>query len=351
MPDSLTTRRDSVPIAHDNRPPGWRQRITGVGEAIGPQNVSLLIALIVLIAAISTQTDKFFLSENLVNVAQSVVVIGIVAVVGTAVIVSGGLDLSVGSVAGLSGVVAALVSNSTVVAVGIFVGVAVGALAGLVNGLIITKLRINPVITTLATLSAIRGLSFLIAPEGKPVGVHAKGFTDLGSGRVDLGFEPGIPYSVFALIAVVVLMHLVLRYAATGRAIYAIGGNERAARLSGIRLTRIRLIVYSMSGAAAGLAGVLLAAQTFIGAPEPAPDLLFDVITACFLGGCALEGGRGTAIGVLLAVVLLGVLDNGMSLLGIETFYQLVAKGLLLVLAVGIQQWRAHRAERVELAV
>jgi ribose transport system permease protein/L-arabinose transport system permease protein len=324
------------------------RRVFGAAsQAIGPQNVSLLAALVVLVALISTQTDKFFLPENLVNVAQSVVVVGIVAVVGTAVIVSGGLDLSVGSVAGLSGVVAALVANSVAPALGVAAGIAAGACAGLVNGLIVTQLRINPVITTIATLSAIRGLAFLVAPGGRPVGVRSAGFTHLGTGRVDLGFEPSIPYSVFLLLAVVLAMHLLLRYTGTGRAIYALGGNERAARLSGIRLTRMRLLVYTLSGAAAGLAGTLLAAQTFTGAPEPAPELLFDVITACFLGGCALEGGSGTPIGVLLAVILLGVLDNGMSLIGVETFYQLLAKGLLLIIAVGVQQWRARRSERI----
>jgi ribose transport system permease protein/L-arabinose transport system permease protein len=218
-----------------------------------------------------------------------------------------------------------------------------------VNGLIVTALRVNPVIATLATLSAVRGLSFLVAPGGKPVGVLDSAFTNFGSGRVYLGFEPGIPYTVFLFAAVAVSLHLVLRYTTTGRAIYAIGGNERAARLAGIRLTRLRLLLYGLSGAAAGLAGAVLAAQTFIGAPDSSTDLVFDVITACFLGGCALEGGRGTVVGVVLAVTLLGVLNDGMSLLGIQTFYQLVAKGLLLVLAVAIQQWRARRAERVEL--
>jgi ribose transport system permease protein/L-arabinose transport system permease protein len=349
MPDLLTepsagAGRSTSPQRSLRR--AWR----AAGDAIGTQNLSLLLALAALVALICTQTDKFLLPENLVNVAQSVVVVGVVAVVATAVIVSGGLDLSVGSVAGLSGVVAALVTNSASPLLGIAAGVAVGLAAGVVNGLIITVLRINPVIATLATLSAIRGLSFLVAPEGKPVGVLEKGFTDFGTGRINLGFEPSIPYSVFLLIAVALAMHVALRYTRTGRAIYAVGGNERASRLSGIRLTRLRLAVYGMSGAAAGLAGTLIAAQTFTGAPDPAPDLLFDVITACFLGGCALEGGRGTVVGVLLAVVLLGVLDNGMSLLGIETFYQLVAKGLLLIFAVGVQQWRAHRAERVELS-
>lgn len=349
IPELTTAKRPAAPRETNGPAARLQGAARTLGAAIGTQNLSLIIALALLVAAISTQTDKFFLPDNLVNVMQSVVVLGIVAVVGTAVIVSGGLDLSISSVAGLSAVVAALVANSTAAGLGVAAGIGAGAAAGLVNGLIITQLRINPVITTIATLSAIKGLAFLVAPGGKPVAVTNTAFTNLGSGRVNLGFEPSIPYSVFILIFVGLLMHLLLRYATIGRAIYAIGGNERAARLSGVRLTRIRLLVYALSGAAAGLAGALLAAQTFTGAPEASPDLLFDVITACFLGGCALEGGRGTAVGVLLGVILLGVLDNGMSLIGIQTFYQLVAKGLLLVVAVGIQQWRAHRAERVEL--
>jgi ribose/xylose/arabinose/galactoside ABC-type transport system permease subunit len=329
--------------------PAARQLWRSARDSVGTQNLSLILALAALVTIIGTQTDRFFVPENLVNVAQSVVIVGIVAAAATAVIISGGLDLSVGSVAGLSGVVGALVVNSTSAWLGIAAGIATGFGAGILNGIIVTALRVNPVISTLATLSALRGLSFLIAPGGKPVGVVNGTFTDLGSGRVNLGFDPHIPYTVFLLVAVVVGMHVLLRYTATGRAIYAVGGNERAARLAGIRLTRMRLLLYGLSGAAAGLAGVVLAAQTFIGAPDSSTDLLFDVITACFLGGCALEGGKGTVVGVLLAVVLLGVLDNGMSLLGIATFYQLVAKGLLLVLAVAVQQWRAHHAERVQL--
>lgn len=331
--------------------PGRREQLSRhaqwVRDAVGTQNLSLLLALLVLAIVIRTQTDKLLLSSNLVNLAQSIVVVGIVAVVSAAVIVSGGLDLSVGSVAGLSAVVAALVTEHTAAMLGILTAVVVGLVVGLINGLIITVLRINAVIATLATLSAVRGIAFLVAPDGKPVGVLDADFTKLGTGRLNLGFEPGIPYSVFLLAAVVVAMHLLLRSTATGRSVYAIGGNERAARLAGVRVMRLRLLVYGLSGAAAGLAGVIIASQTFSGAPDAAPDLLFDVITACFLGGCALEGGRGTVVGVLLAVVLLGVLDNGMSLLGIATFYQLVAKGLLLVFAVGVQQWRAHRAQRM----
>ena len=186
------TEPRTAPAAPRPRPTA-RERRRAIVEAIGTQNLSLLLALGVLVILISTQTDKFFLPENLVNVLQSVVIVGIVAVVATAVIVSGGLDLSVGSVAGLSGVVGALVVNSTGAWIGIAAGIGVGLAAGLVNGLIITALRVNPVIATLATLSAVRGLAFLVAPGGKPVGVLDETFTNLGSGRVNLGFEPGIP--------------------------------------------------------------------------------------------------------------------------------------------------------------
>src|ERR1044072_6631677 len=185
------TQPRPAPAAPRPRPTA-RERRRAIVEAIGTQNLSLLLALGVLVILISTQTDKFFLPENLVNVLQSVVLVGIVAVVATAVIVSGGLDQSVRSVTGLSGIVGALVVNSTGAWIGIAAGIGVGLAAGLVNGLIITALRVNPVIATLATLSAVRGLAFLVAPGGKPVGVLDETFTNLGSGRVNLGFEPGI---------------------------------------------------------------------------------------------------------------------------------------------------------------
>jgi ribose/xylose/arabinose/galactoside ABC-type transport system permease subunit len=237
-------------------------------------------------------------------------------------------------------------------AAGVVAGMAAGLLCGLVNGLIITIGRVNTIIATLATLSAFRGLAFIIAPEGKPVGVINPAFNAIGTGRVALTAAVGIPVPLLILLVVAVLVHVFLSYSDVGRAVYAMGGNPIAARLAGINLRRMTVGIYLLSGTVAGLAGIVVTARTFSGQPQSGTDgLELEAITAAFLGGCAIQGGKGTIAGTLLAVFLIGTLSNGMSLLGMPTFYQLVAKGLLLVLAVAIQQWRLARAERARTSL
>lgn len=334
--------------------------------SVGAENLSLLIALAILVVLIASQSDKFFLSQNLLNIGQNISVVGLVAIGETIVIVAGMLDISVGSIAGVASVVAALVLLGSGEVVGgsglavsagnapvaVIAGIGVGLVLGLVNGFIITALRVNAVIATLATLSAFRGLAFLIAPDGKPVTVLNQGFIALGTGRLDL--IPGwpIPVSLLILLAVAVGFGVLMRYMDFGRAVYALGGNPAAARLAGIHVTRLKLWIYALSGAAAGMAGIILTARTNSGQPASGSQgLELEAITAVFLGGASLQGGRGTIAGTMLAVVLIGALSNGMNLLGIATFYQLVAKGALLVVAVAISQWRQARAERARTRV
>jgi ribose transport system permease protein len=309
-------------------------------DAVGLQNVSLLIALAVLVALISTQTDKFWLPNNLLNIGVAVSLVGLVAVVQTVVIVSGGLDISVGSIAGFASVSAALAlqatGNNTVL--GILAALGAGIVCGVINGLIITVLRVNPVIATLATLSAFRGVA-LLATNGSAIGVLDGRFNEIGSGR-----PLGIPIPIIILAGFALLIHVLLRYTVWGRNIYAMGGNPIAARLSGVDLNRYRMAVYVLSGIGAAIAGIVLTARTHSGQPQSGSQgLELEAITAALLGGCALNGGKGTIFGTMLAVVLLGALTNGMILLGIQSFYQLVAKGALLVLAVTIQQYRLSR--------
>lgn len=309
-------------------------------DIIGLQNVSLLIALAALVALISTQTDKFWLPANLLNIGVSVSLVGLVAIVQTVVIVSGGLDISVGSIAGLASVggALALVATNNQTALGILAALAAGVACGLVNGLIITVLKVNPVIATLATLSAFRGIALLFT-NGAAVGILDPQFQAIGSAR-----PFGIPFPIIVLVVFAALVHVLLRYTVWGRNIYAMGGNPIAARLSGIDLNRYRLAVYVLSGIGAAIAGIVLTARTHSGQPQSGSQgLELEAVTAALLGGCALNGGRGTVFGTMLAVVLLGVLTNGMILLGIQSFYQLVAKGALLVLAVTIQQYRLSR--------
>jgi ribose transport system permease protein/L-arabinose transport system permease protein len=338
----MSDRTATTPIVPDGTEPrrrSVRSTLAGAADQVGLQNVSLLIALALLVVAIASQTDKFFLRANLLNIGVAVSLVGLVAVVQTVVIVSGGLDISVGSIAGLASVSAALAIqewNST--AVGIGAAIAAGATCGVVNGFVITVLRVNPVIATLATLSAFRGIAFLFT-NGSAVGVQDEAFNQIGSGR-----PLGVPLPIIVLAAVAILIHVGLRYTVAGRNVYAIGGNPIAARLSGVNLGRYRLAVYTLSGIGAAIAGIVLTARTHSGQPASGSQgLELEAVTAALLGGCALNGGKGTVFGTILAVLLLGALTNGMILLGIQSFYQLVAKGALLVLAVAIQQYRLAR--------
>jgi ribose transport system permease protein/L-arabinose transport system permease protein len=305
-------------------------------DRVGTTNLGLLIALLVLGTIISLRTPNFLTATNLLNIALAVSLLGIMAIAQTVVIVSGGLDISAGSIAGLASVSTAMIVGAASSGIaGVLGGIVVGAVAGLGNGLIITVGRVNPVIATLATLSAYRGLAFIVT-DGKAVGVTDQAFNSLGSGR--LGF---IPYPVLVLIAVSIGFGFLMRYTDVGRNIYAMGANPAAARLAGIGLDRYKLGIYALSGAAAGLAGVLLTARTTSGQPASGSQgLELEAITAAVLGGAALSGGRGTVVGALLGVFVIGTLNNGLILLNVPTFYQLVAKGLLLVFAVVLSERR-----------
>jgi ribose transport system permease protein/L-arabinose transport system permease protein len=219
---------------------------------------------------------------------------------------------------------------------------------GVINATIITFLRVNPVVATLATFSAFRGIAFLIAPGGRPVGVLDPELAWLGSGRLlQAGEFPGIPVAFVILVIVAIGGHFLMSSTVFGRSIYSMGGNADAARLAGINLTRMKYAIYAISGALSGLAGVIVTARTSSGQPASGTQgLELEAITSVFLGGALLAGGKGTIVGSMLAVLLLATLSNGMNLLGIPTFYQLVAKGLLLVLAVAIGQWRLARSEK-----
>ncbi len=375
MSDNVTINKAKSPMKRD----GALRRLIGF---IGADNLSLMFALVVLILLVTVVSgwfglsggNRFFSWQNLWNsLAQAIVIVGLLAIGETVVIIAGALDISVGSVASVGSVVAAsvlvgvgvgtrlasLLAGSVFFAVA--AGIIAGALCGLINGLIVTQLRVNPTIATLGTLAAFAGFAFLLAPEGKPVGVLTQpAFTWLAQGRFLTGVPipplggtkwTGIPVLTVIFVIVALLVHVLMTYTDFGRAIYAIGGNATAARLAGINLSRVRILMYMLSGGIAGLAGVLLTARTTSGNPINGTGLELQAITAVFLGGAATAGGKGTIFGTFLAVILVGVLNNGMNLLGFNTFVQRVALGFLLIAAVAISQGRQARAERVRTRI
>jgi len=307
-------------------------------HAVGVQNISLLMAIGVLLIIVGTQNPLFFTVGNLRVIGTAIAISGLLAVVQTMVIIMGALDISVGSIAGLTSVTSAMLFTSFGPALGVAGAVAIGVLCGLVNGCIIVFGRVNPVIATLATLAAYKGVAQLVS-DGR-----AQGYTGADGFFVFLarGTIIGVPTLIWVLVLVAVLAHVLLRYTSIGRNIYAVGGNDIASRLAGISINRYIIGIYMLTGGVAAIAGILITARTGSGQPVSGSEgLELEAITAAALGGAALKGGKGTIAGTILAVILLGILTNGMTLLGVNSFWQNVAKGALLVLAVVIQQLRS----------
>lgn len=312
----------------------WRR----VVNAVGGQNISLMVALVLLVAVVGVQNSNLFLPQNLKTIGTSVAVLGVIAIGQSVVMILGGLDISVGSQAGVASVMSAMVFTSSGSAtLGIVVALVIGVVLGLFNSLVIVYGRVNAVIATLATFAAFRGVANLIS-DGRSQGyTGANGvFVFIAGGSI-----LGVPVLIWVLVVVAVLVHVMLRYTDIGRKVYAIGGNDTAARLSGININRYIIGTYILMGVIAAVAGVLLTARTGSGQPTSGSQgLELAAITAAALGGCNLRGGKGTVFGTILAVLLLGVLTNGLTILGVNAFWQDIAQGALLLIAVMIQQKR-----------
>ncbi|OKJ10200.1 ABC transporter permease [Kitasatospora sp. CB01950] len=308
-------------------------------SAVGGQNLSLIGALVAVLTVFGLLNDNYLSLTNMQVIAEAATITGLLAVVQTVVIICGGLDISVGSQAGVASVVSAMAFTSagSNAFAGMAAAVAVGLLIGVLNGAIIVYGRVNPTIATLAGLAAYKGLAQLLS-DGRAQGyvLNDAVFVFLGRGRI-----AGLPVMVWILIAVALAVHVLLTCTDIGRNIYAIGGNDTAARLAGININKYLVAVYALVGAVAAVAGILLTARTGSGQPTSGSEgLELKAITASALGGCALKGGKGTVGGTLLAVALLGALENGLTVQGINSFWQNVAQGALLVVAVVIQQRR-----------
>ena len=325
----------SIPAAPE-RGPAWRSLV----DRIGAQNLSLLGALAILVAIFgSAHGDIFFSARNLTNILNAVAILGLVASAQTVLIVSGGIDVSVGSIVGMASVAAALTMlHVGSAAAGILAALVVGTLGGLANGLITTKGRVNAIIATLATMAIFQGIAFIIT-DGRAIGVLNADFNWIGAGRI-----LNVPLPVIVLIVVAAVLAFFMRATDLGRNIYAIGGNPNAARLAGIAVERYRVGVFVLSGLVCGIAAVLLTSRATSGQPSSGSGgLELEAITAAFLGGCAMSGGRGTVIGTCLGVLIIGTLGNGMILMQVPTFYQLVAKGALLLGAVMLMEFRTAK--------
>lgn len=296
---------------------------------------------LVLLCIVMTALSPFFLTfNNLFNVGTQIAVIAILAFGQTFVIVSGGIDLSVGSVLALAGIVFgwATAIAGLPLPVALALGIGAGAAAGLTNGLLITLGNLPPFIATLAMLSAARGLALVIS-GGVPLNPIPEAVRTLGSGDL-FGF---VPLPVILMLVMWLITMGVLRSTYSGRCMYAIGGNEEAARLSGINVGRQKLVVYTLSGLFAGIAGILLTARLASAQPQSGFTFELDAIAAVVIGGASLSGGVGNASGTLIGALILGVLRNGLNLLNVSAFWQQVVIGAVIALAVMTDTLRRRR--------
>lgn len=350
MPADTRTSRDAA-VADPQPSPGAAHGPTepGRGRAVAGfvQRYGIVIALVLVCVALSVMNEFFLTPRNIVNVLRQTSINGILAIGLTFVILARGIDLSVGSVVALAGVVAgslATTSSTAMVAGGpypvalaLIAGVAVGAACGAVSGVVVARFNVPAFVATLGMLSAARGLTLLYA-DGRPVPALTPEFRWIGTGDV-----LGVPMPVVLFAAVFAAAWWTLSQTRFGRHVYAAGGNPHAATVSGINVARVRLVVFVISGALAGLAGMILAARTGSALPQAGVAYELDAIAAVVIGGTSLAGGVGLVAGTLVGALLIGVVNNGLDLMGVESYYQLVIKGTLIVAAVMLDQTRNRR--------
>ena len=319
------------------------------------------IALIAVIVFFSIAAPNFLSTANLILMSKHVALNAFLAMGMTFVIITGGIDLSVGSIVGLCGMVAGyLVLNGIDLQIGytiyfnvieiILITLTVGVLIGAVNGLLITRLNVAPFIATLGVLYVARGLALLSSDGstfpnlvGKP-DLGNTGFGFLGAGRLI-----GIPISIWILIAVALAAAYVARYTPLGRHIFAVGGNERAARISGVRVNAVKMFVYMFSGFCAAIVGLIISSELMASHPATGESFELNAIAAAVLGGTSMSGGRGTIGGTIIGAFVIGILSDGLVMMGVSSFWQMVIKGLVIIVAVVVDQAQRRLQSRVTL--
>jgi len=297
-------------------------------------NTVFIFVLMLLVSALAS--DAFFTSSNFFNLIRQVAPIGIISMGMLLVIITGGIDLSVGSVVAMVGVLCAFFTRVMPLPVAIIASLACGIMVGCVSGYLVAYHRMAPFIATLALMSIVRGLAFIFS-KGAPIIVDesATALLKFGSGNLIGVSNPAwIMFLVFAITAIL------LRHNAFGRIVMAIGSNEEAVRLSGIKVAVYKLIVYAIAGGMSAVAGIILTARTSVGAPVTGIAMELDVIAAVVIGGASLMGGKGSAINTLLGVLILGMIGNIMNLMNIPAYSQQVFKGLIIILAVLLQRFQ-----------
>jgi len=302
--------------------------------------LGILAALIIICIILTFLSEKFLRITNVITILRTTSINAIVAVGMTFVILTGGIDLSVGSIMSLGGVLCSLMIARTNVGIlaSLLIGLSAGAAVGFINGMCITKLRLVPFIVTLATSYVARGGSYLLT-NARPVSIKEEFFYEFGNGMIGNAF----PYLIIYMLIVFAIFWILLNRTKYGRRIFAIGGNEEAARFSGIKIDRIIIITYVLSGVLAAFAGIITCAKMYSGQPVIGEDAAMDAIAGVVLGGTSMTGGFGTLTGTIIGCIIIAVINNGMNLIGLNSFWQQVAKGLVILIAVYVDAMKKTR--------
>ncbi|MBH0156399.1 MAG: ribose ABC transporter permease RbsC [Bacillota bacterium] len=302
------------------------------------QKLGPLLGLLILVTIVSILNPSFLEPLNLLNLLRQVAINALIAFGMTFVILTGGIDLSVGAILALSSaLMAGMIVSGVDPMLAILIGCLLGAVMGAINGLLITKGKMAPFIATLATMTIFRGLT-LVYTDGNPITGLGESYMFQLFGR---GYFLGIPVPAITMMLAFAAFWVILHKTPFGRKTYAIGGNEKAAIISGIKVTKVKVMIYSLAGLLAALAGAILTSRLNSAQPTAGTSYELDAIAAVVLGGTSLSGGRGLIVGTLIGALIIGTLNNGLNLLGVSSFFQMVVKGIVILIAVLIDRKKA----------
>lgn len=289
----------------------------------------VLIIFLALIVIASLLSDAFFTTSNLLNVLRQVSIVAIISVGMTLVILTAGIDLSVGSVMAFTGAIAAgVITSGVAFPIAIVICMVVGLLLGTANGLIVAIGGVPSFIATLAVMVIARGMT-LVYTQGNPIVISDPGFRFVGGGSI-----AGIPFPILLMVVIFIIMYWVLKHTTFGRYIYAIGGNEEATRLAGIPVKRVKIAVYALAGLFSSISALIYTSRLMSAQPNAGAGIELDAIAAVIIGGTRLTGGKGGVTGTLIGALIMGVLDNMLNLMNVSPFYQDIAKGIVILVAV-----------------
>ena len=300
--------------------------------------LTTVIALIILMAVITIINSNFLTANNLLNLLLQVTSNALIAFGMTFVILTGGIDLSVGSILALSSALTAgLLGSGMPVTLAILISLILGFILGMMNGLLISYGKLAPFIVTLATMTIFRGAT-LVYTNGNPI---TKGLSDTFLFQfLGQGYIVGIPFPVIIMFIVFIVLYVLLHKTAFGKSVYAIGGNEKAAYISGVKLNKVKIIIYSISGIMASISGLIITSRLSSAQPTAGASYEMDAIAAVVLGGTSLSGGKGRILGTLIGALIIGVLNNGLNIIGVSAFWQQVVKGVVILIAVLIDRFK-----------